>query len=114
MSSKKSRVQEIALERIYRLFELAEKELSKENCGRSKRYVELALKIRDRNRARMPVELKAKYCKKCRAFLKAGKNAKVRVSGKMVVVSCLECGAVKKTGEKEKKAKRAEEKKRKN
>ena len=98
-------MQKIALERIYRLFELAEQELEKPSGGRSKRYVALALKIRDRNRARLPVELKARFCKKCKSFLMPGKNCTVRVSGKMVVVSCLECGQVKKTGEKEKKAK---------
>ena len=72
---KHTKMQQIGLERIYRLFELAEKELTA-NPERSKRYIGLALEIAKKARVRMPSELKTKYCKKCKSFLEKGKNSK--------------------------------------
>ena len=90
---KKNFVAKISLERIYRLFELADAEKDKK---RSKRYVELARKIATRNRVRIPQELKKSFCKKCGAFLKQGINSKLRVTKSYLSVSCEECGAAKK------------------
>lgn len=90
MVSKNFRVQ-IALERIYRLFELAEQEFEL-HPERSRRYVELARKISMRNKAPIPAELKKRFCKKCGAFLVDGKNAGEKAVGKMVEIKCKECG----------------------
>ncbi|MFH1240640.1 MAG: ribonuclease P [Candidatus Diapherotrites archaeon] len=89
----KNFVAKIALERIYRLFELADAEKDK---TRTKRYVELARKIATRNRVRIPQELKKKFCKKCGAFLKQGVNSKIRVTKSYLCVTCKECENVKK------------------
>lgn len=93
--SKKKRMQKIARERMHWLFELAEQEFE-EHPERSNRYIELALKIGKRYNESIPQELKKNYCKECHSFLKQGENAKIRVKGKMLKVSCEECGAVKK------------------
>ena len=90
---KKNFIAKISLERIYRLFELAEAEKDKK---RAKRYVELARKIATRNRVRIPQELKKSFCKKCGAFLKQGVNSKIRVTKSYLCVTCEECGTVKK------------------
>ncbi len=90
MASKNLR-KEIALERVCRLFELAEKEFEKKP-ERSKRYVELARKLSTRNKAPIPSALKKRFCKKCGAFLKQGKNAEWMDLGKMVEIECRECG----------------------
>ena len=87
----KNRRREIALERIYRLFELAEKEFGK-SPGRSRRYVEMARNLGTRNKAVIPKELKVKFCKRCGAFLKKGRNAELADLGKLVEIKCLECG----------------------
>ncbi len=87
----------IALERIYRLFELANEEFE-EHPDRSKRYVELAIKISERNRSKIPRELKKLFCKKCHSFLKQGKNSKIRVTKNYLNVSCIECGFSRKIG----------------
>ena len=87
----KNKRKEIALERIYRLFELAEAEFKK-HPERSKRYVELARKIGTRNKATIPTELKKQFCKKCGAFLVKGKNAEWKDLGKLVEIECDECG----------------------
>ena len=88
-------VKQISLERIYRLFELADYELKK-HPERSKRYVELAGKISSRNKVRIPQTLKKSFCKKCGSFLKEGINSKVRVTKSYLCVTCSECGNVRK------------------
>jgi ribonuclease P protein subunit RPR2 len=87
--------QEIGMERIQRLFSLADKEFSK-NPSRSHRYVSLARKIAMRYNIRLPPELKRRYCKKCYKYLKPSINCRVRTSAKQraVTVACLECGHV--------------------
>ena len=94
---KESPVEKIALERVYRLFELAEAEFEK-HPERSNRYVEIALAVQKRNKCVMPSELKPKYCKKCRAFLVKGKNAEEKIEGMLRKITCKECGAVKTLG----------------
>ncbi|MFA4855732.1 MAG: ribonuclease P [archaeon] len=89
--SSKNRRREIALERIYRLFEVAEQEFEKQP-ERSKRYVELARKLGTRNKAVIPAELKKRFCKKCGAFLVKGKNAEFAEQGELVEIKCKECG----------------------
>ncbi len=91
---KKEEIRKIAIERIYRLFELAEEEFSK-HPERSKRYVELALKIAKRNNAKMPHELKKNYCKKCHAFLKT-ENAEFKTLNGLMEITCNECGFTRK------------------
>jgi len=84
--------QKIALERIYRLFELAEK-----NEKYSKRYLTLAKRIGEKCRVSIPKELKEKYCKKCFAMKITLKEQKP-----FLIVKCTECGHEKKFGLKEK------------
>ncbi|MFH1256066.1 MAG: ribonuclease P protein component 4 [Candidatus Diapherotrites archaeon] len=91
----KSFVERIALERIYRLFELAGAEFKK-HPERSKRYVELAREIGKRNRVKVPGELKESYCRKCNAFLVKGKNAKAVKEKHFLVLECKECGGKRK------------------
>ncbi len=91
----------IALERIYRLFEVAEAEFG-EHPERSKRCVELARKVSTRNKAPIPVGLKKRFCRKCGSFLKKGKNAEWRDLDELVGIKCLECGFSFKKGKVEK------------
>lgn len=93
---KENFVAKISLERIYRLFELAESEFAK-HPERAKRYVELARKISRRNKAIIPQELKKKFCKKCGAFLNS-KNSKIRITKGYFCVTCKECGNLRKIG----------------
>lgn len=91
-ANQKNKLEQIALERIQRLFELAEKEFA-HRPDRSNRYAEIAIKISTRNRVRIPLELKYKHCKKCKKFLKAGKNAELKKNEQWTEIHCLECGA---------------------
>ncbi len=91
----KKQVQAIALERIYRLFELAEQEFEK-HPERSKRYVELARKIGTRSNVTIPSKLKKRFCKKCGAFLVYGTNGELEEKEKIGNLKCRECGAERK------------------
>jgi len=87
--------QEIGMERIERLFSLAEKEFPK-NPSRSHRYVSLARKIAMRYNIRLPQEFRRSCCRKCYKYLKPSINCRVRASAKQraVIITCLECGHV--------------------
>ncbi len=86
-------VEALALERIYRLFELADAVEGK-HPTRAKRYVELARKIGVRNKARIPLELKTKFCKKCNSM-----NVRVAATKEgWRTVKCGDCGAERKAG----------------
>ena len=80
----KNQVEALALERIYRLFDLVDQE---KKPARAKRYIELARKISARNKARIPLELKKKFCKKCGSL-----RVKVRAEKAWALVKCLFCG----------------------
>ncbi|MEK6864418.1 MAG: ribonuclease P protein component 4 [Nanoarchaeota archaeon] len=92
---RKNRQNEIAKERILKLFEEAEKN-HKEEPKLAKRYVELARRIATRTNTRLPFSLKRKFCKNCNAYLVPGKNARIRVKNKIMIITCLECKAISK------------------
>jgi ribonuclease P protein subunit RPR2 len=75
--------QKLALERIYRLFELAEK--SSEDKY-TKRYLTLAKRISEKCRVSIPKELKKKYCRKC--FLM---NVTLTKKDPFLIVTCNNC-----------------------
>ncbi len=94
--SRRRFVEDIALQRIRLLFEMAH-EVVRRDRDLARRYVELALRISKRARVRVPRELKRRYCKRCLAYLVPGLNARVRLRNNRmphVVITCLECGYV--------------------
>ncbi len=88
----KNKVEALALERIYRLFELAAEE---KKPGRAKRYIELARKLSSRNKARIPPELKKEFCKKC-----CSPKVKALKEKTWLVITCKECGFQRKARDK--------------
>lgn len=81
----------LALERIERLVQLAE-EVWPEDRSLSRRYLELAWRLKLRYRVRLPPHLRGKFCRKCRSLLRPGSSCRVRVRSGRVVRVCLECG----------------------
>lgn len=78
----------IAKERIKELFEQA-----KQRPEYSKRYMQLAKKLKERHRLRFSREQARKVCKKCCAFL-SGRAVTVRTKDGHVVYTCEECGNI--------------------
>ncbi|MBS3106813.1 ribonuclease P [Candidatus Woesearchaeota archaeon] len=74
----REKVQKIARERIRKLFEEAEKAF-REHPERSDRYVQIAWKIATKNKARIPRELKRKFCRHCKSFWMPGKTVSLHV-----------------------------------
>jgi|GEM_PF-89150 len=88
-------VRKIALERMYRLMELAEENF-REKPERSREYIQLMKKISSRNNTPVPRELKEGFCKKCCSVLEKGVNCSVRVKKDFLLLKCRECGKEKK------------------
>ena len=83
----------IALERIERLFELAER-VSREHPERADRYVELAWRIATRHNVRIPKSMRTKFCRRCKSFFGPDRY-RVRLRTKpttRLVITCLRCG----------------------
>lgn len=83
--------QKLALERIYRLFELAEKMNKDGKENYVKRYLTLAKRLSEKCRVSVPKELKQKYCKKC--FLM---NITQTKKEPFIIIKCENCGYEKK------------------
>ncbi len=84
----------IAGERIDILFRLAEEEALNHNLDRANGYVDLARKIGMRYNVRVPGQFKRRYCRFCHSYLIPSQNARFRVRGKRIIVSCNNCGGV--------------------
>lgn len=90
-------VRELALKRIKKLLELAERE---EKQARKNRYADLARKTAQKYKVRLPKAYKRRICRKCGALLIPGKTLTVRVSSrtKTVIYVCKKCGNVRRYG----------------
>jgi ribonuclease P protein subunit RPR2 len=84
---------DMATERMNILFERAEMEFIN-HPERSNRYVELALKLSTKYNTPVPEEWSRRYCKRCKSFLKPGRNSTVRLVDSEVNIFCGECGHV--------------------
>lgn len=82
----------IAAERIDRLHELARAAAADGDTDRARYYVRLARRIAERNRLALPREFRRFTCDACDAYLRPGRNARVRTRDGHVVITC-DCGA---------------------
>jgi ribonuclease P protein subunit RPR2 len=81
----------LAAERIERLHELAREAASECHEERARRYVRRARRVAERNRLQLPRAFVRFTCDRCDAYLRPGKNARVRLRSGHVVVTC-DCG----------------------
>ncbi|MGP8329451.1 MAG: ribonuclease P protein component 4 [Methanosarcinaceae archaeon] len=106
----KSLIRDLAVQRIERLFELADNEFG-QNPKRSDRYVYLARRIGMRYRVRFPSKLKRMICKHCRSYLVPGSSARVRLRKRYITVTCLRCNKQMRYPYKNRKAKEVDDNK---
>ena len=83
----------IAQEHIVALFKQAEEQF-KEHPDLSKRYIYMIQKIAMKYKLHFSRNQKKMFCKKCNAYLKQGINSKIRLVKNRIVLTCLECGHV--------------------
>jgi ribonuclease P protein subunit RPR2 len=81
----------LATERIERLHELAREAASECHEERARRYVRRARRVAERNRLQLPRAFVRFTCDRCDAYLRPGKNARVRLRDGHVVITC-DCG----------------------
>jgi ribonuclease P protein subunit RPR2 len=87
-----------AINHINELFELAKQNFPGEL---SKRNIELVREYATRFNIKLAPEIKRNFCKECNTILIVGKTSRVRIKpGKkpIKIVTCLECGTVKRIG----------------
>jgi ribonuclease P protein subunit RPR2 len=81
----------IPAERLDRLHDLARAAAREGHADRGRYYVRLARRVAERNRVRLPREFRRFTCDRCDAYLRPGRNARVRLQSGHVVVTC-DCG----------------------
>lgn len=81
----------VAEERIDRLHELAREAASECHEDRARRYVRRARRVAERHRLPLPRQFVRFTCDRCDAYLRPGKNARIRLQNGHVVVTC-NCG----------------------
>ncbi len=82
---------ELAMSRIEKLLKLAEN-VKFEDYELARRYVELSRRIASRYRVRIPRELR-NFCKKC-FYPYRHDRIRVRVKKDRVIITCLNCGYI--------------------
>jgi len=85
---------ELALERVRRLFVLAQ-QATPEDPKLAERYVRLSRRIAMRYQVSLPRDIRRRVCRGCDGLLLPGRSARVRMTNGRVSVTCLRCGAVK-------------------
>ena len=90
-SRNKKQQKKIAKSRIIRLFTLAEEYALNDRLRFSDRYVFLARKISMRYLVPIPIKYKRRFCKYCYGYLLPGRNCRVRIQGKKIVIYCNNC-----------------------
>ena len=86
----------VARERVDILIGQA-RQMALKNEKLSRRYVEMARRISERTKVKIPREVKTYLCKGCGIAMVLGHNARLRVhaGNSGIVITCLSCGAVK-------------------
>jgi ribonuclease P protein subunit RPR2 len=93
-AAKKAFNTDMAAQRIERLFRLAG-EACRDRPDLADRYVDIARRISMRHRVGIPGELKRHMCKNCCGYLAPGVNARVRIDGRNILITCQRCGGIK-------------------
>lgn len=81
----------VAEERIERLHELARAAAAACHDDRARRYVRRARRVAERHRLGLPAAFERFACDACDAYLRPGKNARVRLQDGHAVTTC-DCG----------------------
>jgi len=90
----KEEANEIAKERVEKLFGMAEKAAGEGDFKSADRYVEIAWGIKLKFRIRLNSYQKRLFCRKCLKFLADGKTGRYRTEKGWLVIKCLNCNDV--------------------
>lgn len=85
---------DIALARVARLMDLAERAALAGRLDRAHRHAALARALSLRHELGTPAPMRGRVCRACAAFLLPGVTSRTRVREGRVVTTCLACGRV--------------------
>lgn len=88
--------EKIAKERIEYLYKLAKEKLE-EHPEDSRKYIEMLRKLSTKHNLKI-TELKKKFCKECSTLLIPGTTSSVRIHNNRRVITCKNCGTIKRLG----------------
>lgn len=92
----KSRIKDLAVQRMYILFDAGIEAVRRKDYHFARRYGELIRRISMRSRIKVPKSIKRWICKKCKIVMVPGINVRIRTrkKGKVlrIVTRCLVCG----------------------
>jgi ribonuclease P protein subunit RPR2 len=91
---KREKGNELAVERIERLFGRAEEAAKKGDLEFANRCIEIAWAIKLKFRVRLRSEQKRLFCRKCLRFFVDGRTARYRTEKGNLTITCLNCGDV--------------------
>ena len=86
--------EDIAKDRIKKLFNEARKAAKEDKIKRANHYVELARKIGMKCNISIPSKYRRRFCKECYSYLKPGKTCRVRLKNGVIVTKCLNCSHI--------------------
>mgnify|MGYP001546034268 CR=1 FL=1 len=92
---KKPLIRDAARSRIFTLYDLSMKSAKDGDLKLAREYLTLARKISMRYTVRTPYDLRRMTCKGCMAPLLPGLTSRHRQRNGFEVITCLECGKVK-------------------
>lgn len=92
---RKEKIKKIAEERIEILLNHAYNRAKIGDHELAKRYIEIARRIAKKCNVRFKKEQKLKICKNCNSYLLPGITSRVRVYKGRVIITCLNCGSIK-------------------
>ena len=91
-NTKKKKFQKtIALNRIQKLFLLAEKKAFLGDFNLANRYIQIARELSMRYLVSIPIEFKRRFCKHCYHYLQTGKNCRIRIHRGRLIIYCNNC-----------------------
>lgn len=92
---KKPIIRNAAKDRIYTLYELSQSRAREGDLDMARHYLEIARKVGMRYTVRIPSDLKMSICKGCFSPLIPGLTSRSRTRNGKTVITCLECGSIK-------------------
>ena len=81
----------IAINRINKLFDIAEKSAFEGKISLANRYVNIARKISMKYLVPIPREYKRCFCKHCYSFMLPNVTSRVRINKGKIVLYCFKC-----------------------
>ena len=87
-------MKKVIQQRMRELIELAIKSWKNGDKDLARRYVYIIKKYSEKNKVKIPKDVKLKFCKKCLTPWIPGETVRIRLSrrGKYLIYECLNCG----------------------